>query len=542
MPEKHGRSLEAVTRKTQLMSPSAFGPIQSWTRQLRLVIALGCLLVATSLPAATVVVNSLADSGPGSLREALLTASTGDTIQVTAQGTLLLTSGLLEITKNLTVNGPGTNQLSMDAQRMSPIFAIPSGVTATISDLTLTNGFSNFLITNVAGGAIRNLGSLTLNRCVVANSNNREGFGGGIGNTGSLTVNGCAFYGSGSTFLLGGAIASLGTTASLTINRSAIVRNFGSGGGGIYAEGPTLIRDCTVSSNSVDGGPGGISCSGPTTIIGSCIAHNKTFHGEGAGIGADGTFLLLSNCTVTGNGIYDNSGGGIWTRAALAIIESCTISSNTCDLSEPSNRGGGLLISAGEVRCHNTIIAGNSAPNDPDCSGALTSEGYNLIQDPSGCTISGITTGLLLGVDARLGPLQNNGGPSLTHALLPTSPAIDAGSPNNFPSIDQRGFSRPRDGNNDCVPICDLGAVENEDGCLPRFQSISRLPGNMLRLKVSGCSGRTYTIQGALSLPAATWTTIYTGVADNNGFLEHQLATPADIANRFFRVQKICPP
>ncbi|MDB6032426.1 MAG: hypothetical protein JWM16_2764 [Verrucomicrobiales bacterium] len=501
-----------------------------------------CLLLVTSLPAATVTVNSLADSGPGSLREALNSSAAWDTIQVTAQGTLLLTTGLLEIPKSLTITGPGTNHLSLDGQSKTPIFSVPPGVTATINDLTLTNGFSHFLQTNVAGGAIRNFGSLTLNRCVVAKSNNREGLGGGIANSGSLTVNDCTFYGNGSPFLFGGAIASLGTTASLTVNRSVIVGNFGTDGAGIYAEGTTLIRDCTISSNVVDNGSAGISCSGTTTIIGSCIVRNSTFHGLGAGIGADGTFLLLSNCTVTGNSIFDNSGGGIWTRAALTLIKSCTITSNRCDLSEPSNQGGGLFISAGEVRCHNTIIAGNSAPNGPDCSGTLISEGYNLIQDPSGCNISGDTTGLLLNLDARLEPLQNNGGPTLTHALLPTSPALDAGSPTSFPSVDQRGFSRPRDANNDCVPISDLGAVEIGDPCLPTLDSISLVPGNMIQLKMSGCSNGTYAIQATPSLPASAWTTFATRVAGNTGSFEYQSAIPPTFPYRFFRVQKVCAP
>ena len=102
-----------------------------------------------------------------------------------------------------------------------------------------------------------------------------------------------------------------------------------------------------------------------------------------------------------------------------------------------------------------------------DCYGTLTSRGYNLIGNTSGCTIIGATTGNLLNVNANLGSLQNNGGPTLTHALSSYSAAIDAGNPATpsatlpaCPTKDQRNVTRPRDGNGDGVARCDIGAVE----------------------------------------------------------------------------------
>jgi hypothetical protein len=131
--------------------------------------------------------------------------------------------------------------------------------------------------------------------------------------------------------------------------------------------------------------------------------------------------------------------------------------------------GGGIENSAGTVNLRNTIVATNTletnlnalVPND--CDGTLTSQGYNLIQTASGCTLSGNTTGNVPGLDPKLGALANNGGPTLTDALLAGSPAIDAGNPAGCTdprgatlTTDQRGF--PRTVGADTV--CDIGAYE----------------------------------------------------------------------------------
>lgn len=124
---------------------------------------------------------------------------------------------------------------------------------------------------------------------------------------------------------------------------------------------------------------------------------------------------------------------------------------------------GGAAIDRAVVALKNTILAGNSADySDPDCEGSLTSEDSNLIQNTTGCTISGGGHDLI-GLAANLGPLQSNGGPTLTMALLAGSPAIDAGNPagctspgGNLLRADQRVYPRPspRGGR------CDIGAFE----------------------------------------------------------------------------------
>jgi hypothetical protein len=164
--------------------------------------------------------------------------------------------------------------------------------------------------------------------------------------------------------------------------------------------------------------------------------------------------MTITNSTLSGNSAgYD--GGAIGGGGILAI-ESSTLSNNSA-----SGFGGGIKVSGGMgYSLRNTIVANNTATVDgPDCYAmAITSGGYNLIGDKSGCMFTP-TTGDLTGVDAKLGVLQDNGGPTLTHALSSGSLAIDHANPdgcknaaNNLLAADQRGMSRHG--------RCDIGAYE----------------------------------------------------------------------------------
>jgi hypothetical protein len=232
----------------------------------------------------------------------------------------------------------------------------------------------------------------------------------------------------------------------------------GQGGGGLYnSAGATAeIINSTVSGNVGGGGPGFDSFAGVAggilnnggivTVLNSLVVDNK---GGDTGLGGGlynygGGTLYLTNSTVTGNsakGAFQSSarGGALFNSGSTAIITSSTITYNNASSS------GGILNSSGTVRARNTIIANNTdAGGGSDFAGALTSDGYNIIRSTSFTTITGDTTGNQTGIDPLLGTLQDNGGPTLTHALLANSPAIDAGHSSGL-NTDQRGMPRPVD-------------------------------------------------------------------------------------------------
>src|SRR6185295_11246107 len=148
----------------------------------------------------------------------------------------------------------------------------------------------------------------------------------------------------------------------------------------------------------------------------------------------------ITNSTISLNNA--TTGGGL-NNANPMTLANVTISGNAA-----SNQGGGIYSPGiGELIFGNTLIAGNSSPAGPDASGAnLSSQDYNLIGNTSGAQIGGLTTHNITNVNALLGPLANNGGPTFTHELLFGSPAIDAG--NSPLAADQRGQPRPIDHTN----------------------------------------------------------------------------------------------
>ena len=206
----------------------------------------------------------------------------------------------------------------------------------------------------------------------------------------------------------------------------------------------------------------GIVNSGILTVINSSISNSSG--GDGGGIYNGGT-LTLSNSTISNNHA-DFDGGGIYNIEGTITLNNVTLADNSS-----GNRGGGLYVQSGNVTAHNSILARNTAANfGPDCVGEIVTSDHNIIGDTSACSFTP-GNGDLPGLDPRLGPLQDNGGSTLTHALLSGSPAIDAGDPagctdqnGNLLSTDQRGVTRPQGSR------CDIGAIE--------FDGTSQPPSN----------------------------------------------------------------
>ncbi|MEM1166394.1 MAG: choice-of-anchor Q domain-containing protein [Planctomycetota bacterium] len=213
------------------------------------------------------------------------------------------------------------------------------------------------------------------------------------------------------------------------------------------------IIDSMIADNRTNGGGGAIAVPAGTLVVRGSTFFDNHARVDGGAINVNrvGGRLEMSNTTVSGN-TAERSGGGISIGAdATAIIDSSTIAFNTAQ-----NSGGGLNVSGSvvaPVELGNTIFAGNTAignPGAPDIIGSqITSLGFNLYENP-GPAVTVMTD--LLGADADLQPLAENGGPAPTHGLGEASEAIDAGS--TALEVDQRGLPRPFGAG------VDIGAIE----------------------------------------------------------------------------------
>ncbi len=242
------------------------------------------------------------------------------------------------------------------------------------------------------------------------------------------------------------------------------------------------IRNLTLRN----GNGGGLRNYG-TAILDCCAVCNNQGSVNGGGIwNADTAWLVLQNCNVSSNWCSNSDGGGIYNAGTLTAY-TITISGNRATGRDEKGNGGGIynadtlavhnstiwgnratingggIANPGTATLRSTIVAGNAAQKGEgsDCYGTLTSAGYNLIQATQGFILIGDTTENIIGQDPRLGPLQDNGGPTSTHALLPDSPAIDHGSSGGL-TVDQRGVSRLLDvpGVANADDACDIGAYE----------------------------------------------------------------------------------
>jgi len=370
-----------------------------------------------------ITVTNTNDSGPGSLRQALADVNDGDTINFAIAGTIGLTSGELLVSRSITISGPGATNLGVNANAGSRVFHIAPGRTVAISALTITNGYANNQPVLDGGGIYNDHATLTVGNCTISN-NSAFRDGGGVHNAGAatMTLNDCVITGN-ATGNDGGGVCNDGTggAAILGINNSTVSNNTAYHGAGICNDGrlkgATLLQitDTTFNNNSAGDDAGAILN----------IADTK------------GT-AILSNCTVSGNSAQ-SYGGGINNVAGLTVSNT-TFSGNSANFGGSIAIGNPVTVSIGDT----VLKAGKMGGNIYNDGGTVISRGYNLSSDNGGGYLNG--PGDQINTEPLLGPLQDNGGPTLTHALLPGSPAIDAGDPNFTPPpvYDQRGpgFSR----------------------------------------------------------------------------------------------------
>src|SRR3989338_5074012 len=380
-------------------------------------------MFATPALAATFTVTKVADTNDGacdadcSLREAIGAANAlpvADVIPVPAGSYILSIGGTgedlnatgdLDITGDLTINGAGDTSTIIDGGAIDRGLTVFPGATVFIDSVTVRNGNPG---AGFGAGGILNAGTLTLTNSTVTD-NTGDDFGGGLYNTGTLTLT------------------------------------------------DTTVSDNVLSGFNASGGGGGIFSSGTLSLTRSTVSGNSTI-GRGGGIYNLDLTATITNSTISGNTALN--GGGIFNRDGTVSITHATITGNTA-----SDNGGGIWNFGGTMTLANTIVSGNTAATlSGDCAGSITSLGHNLASDAS-CAFAG--AGDLNSTDPLLGPLQNNGGETETHALLPGSPAIDA-VPLAFCTLptDQRGVARPQGTG------CDMGAFEVEVCPLPLTGSI----------------------------------------------------------------------
>ena len=466
----------------------------------------------------TFTVTNLNDSGPGSLRKSIADAAAGDTIDFGVTGTIILTSGELTITQDLSIEGPGSGDLAISGNDSSSIFVIGRG-TVTIADVTILDGRPGGF---GVGGGISNYGTLTLANSTV--SGNESQLGGGIyNNEGTVTLDNSTISGNAATD--GGGIFNDNGTLALT--NSTVGGNRVEGGdGGIFNVGTLTISSSTISDNTADTQGGGIynATQGATlTLTNSTVSGNiARFGGEAGGIFNEGT-LTLTITTISGN--EANDGGGIFNVGTVTLTNS-PVSANTATKSDGILNGGAMTLSSSTIRENtadsqgggiynatqgatltltNSTVSGNSAAHgggifsegtatlgNSTVSGNTATDGGGGISNTAfGAAISLVNTilagntadsgidctgdltslghnlvgstagcgfspatGDLVNVNPMLAPLADNGGPNFTQAVLPGGPAFDAGDDEACTDTDQRGVTRPQG------VACDIGAYE----------------------------------------------------------------------------------
>jgi len=299
--------------------------------KIRLVGLIACI-VAFTVPmtplgaiAGTLIVTNVSDAGPGSLRQAIADAGSGDLIQIMVAGTITNVLGELVISNNVTIDGPGASALTISGNGANRAFNIISPATVKISRVRLAGCYASSLpgtptpfgAEGASGGAIINSGNLTLTDCMLTGNSaavggpggqvstimyygGPGGDGGAIWNDGTLTLTSC---------LISGSYAGVGGSGGIGTTRSD--GGNGGNGGGIYNSGVLEMRFCSITGNGAGaGGFGGFTSTTPSSgWLGG-------YGGSGGGMYNGGT-LTMTECTIVGNNAGNGGTGGFGNTPAI---------------------------------------------------------------------------------------------------------------------------------------------------------------------------------------------------------------------------------
>ena len=388
-------------------------------------------------------------------------------------------TGDLDITDDLVLIGAGVGQTMLDAADLDRVLhVLGSDVTVSVAGVSISNGREV-----LGGGIYADLATLMLSDSRLDNNAALES-GGGLYNHSAMVslhntevwsnsaASGAGLYSASGTLAIHDSEISnnsaangagiYGNSAIITIDNSRLSDNQASAeGGAVYSNSTTLtISNSTLADNVADGDGGGISAhSSSTAVVGSVLSDN--WAQDGGAIYSDAATMIITQSTLSDN-VASGDGGALCSASGTVTISSCTISDNVA-----ASTGGGLCAVSDAPAVKNTIVAGNTTSGLPrDVDGWFLSQGHNLIGAAgAGSGFTNGSNGDQVGtmsnpLDALLGPLQDNGGPTRTQALLPGSPAIDGGDSVQVASTDQRGLARIFDGDGDGTATIDIGAFE----------------------------------------------------------------------------------
>jgi hypothetical protein len=489
----------------------------------------------------------------------------GGTVTFACDGTITL-SNTITISADTLLDGTG-HEITLSGGGSVRVLSNRPGITLTLFSLSIAYGMST-----ADGGGVYVAGVLNATNCTFRDNSTlaglgMSGYGGAVYNSGTFNASQCAFLRNRTV----GGVGAYGSDGSPAAAPGAGGDGGAGYGGAIYNAGLAVIDRSLFATNLAAGGAGGTGGNG-TVVVGGYSNQTGGPGGDG-GYGEGGALFNVStasvvNCTFAGNvmsggsggqggwaGMYTwnphgtaygfpGGGGGYGVPGGFTVCQSggfiylgnCTVA---CNSSVGGTGGAGGSGSLGNPngptgpsgQAHPAGIGGSAslvnsllATNSPGGNGwaGLIDLGHNLSSD---ATCAFTNTGSFNGTDPKLGPLADNGGATLSMALLPGSPAIDAADPAAAPATDQRGIPRP------VGSAPDIGAFEYGLPAILRISGSQATGLDILASAYPGLSCRLLSSSGSSS-----WVPIATNQVGANGtVLFHGDCAPGT-ACLFYRV------